>query len=154
MFSDENKKDVQQFEQSDSISTDDLIFMIGDKETIILSKNKKIDSMNVQLKLLSNKLADMNKIKNEELENDKNELEKEKNGLEKEIEKLKNKNNQLENDKKELLEKNEKLKHSNKEYMSLKNDNERFSRLIKEKDKKINELLENGSIEENNNWES
>jgi len=119
----ENNADM---ENSTQLTTDDLIFSIGDKETVILAKNKQINNLKSQLKIISNRLS-----QSAENEDTKKELTSSN-------EKIENLEEQLSS----LEEQNKKLKHTNKEFKDLKNDNERLYRLLKEKEKKINDLLD------------
>ena len=138
-----------ELKQDQSITTDDLIFALGDKEAFLIQKNKYIQRLENQIKNLASRLyqqnndrassaefskeieryksdiSDLSKV-NEKLSEEKNKLSEENRKLKESIDQLKEKNNEL----------GSKIK---KQY-DLQKDNERLSRLIKEKDKRIKDL--------------
>jgi len=109
--------------EQNTVTTDDLIFTLGEKETTIILKNKQISQLNSYVKVLNNKLKEMGASQETE-ENLKRRVE-------------------------ELDAENRDLKEENKKYQEFKSDNERLSRILKEKQKRIEELKE-GINKENN----
>lgn len=120
--------------QESSITTDDLIFLIGEKETTILAKNRQIKQLNAYINTLNNKLKEYgNDEKVKELQNKIDEQNKKMSGYEEDIF--------------EMKESLSGYKEKMKKYQDLVADNERLSRIIKEKDEQLRKLKESKTLD-------
>lgn len=127
--------------QESSITTDDLIFLIGEKETTILAKNRQIRQLNAYISTLNKKLKESS---------DTQESDDKVVNLEKTIEELNNKISKLNNENSTMIEQLryfEDYKKKAKKYHEVVEENSRLSRLIKEKDEQLRKLKESYSLD-------